>query len=229
MDRRDRDNRGGRRNDQGPRGAKPQGHPNPLPRRGPPAQAAPRLPSYEDPNAYRSPGFQDISHNPYKIDYAGLPKDDEDPDGVNAQPQPGNARAGFHPRGMNGRRPDRAGTDPNAYRSPGFQNERRGSRSGVAPKLPQADVAEELGESSQQMIARAESPMRDRAPGSPSRRERRAQRPRFETTCQACGAAATVPFEPGPDRPAFCKPCYESKREEMGLGPGKRPQTTPRT
>jgi CxxC-x17-CxxC domain-containing protein len=191
--------------------------------------AAPRLPSYEDPNAYRSPGFQDFSHNPYKIDYAGLPKDDEDPDG--AQPQPGNARVDVAPRGMNGRRPDRAGTDPNAYRSPGFQNDPRNRRGGVAPKLPQADVAEELGEDlSQQPVARAESAThRERPAGSPSRRERRAQRPRFETTCNACGAAATVPFEPAPDRPAFCKPCYESKRDELGLGPGKRPVPTPST
>lgn len=227
MDR--RDNRGGRRNEQGPRGPRPPAQAQGAPQRRPQAPQAPKLPSYEDPNAYRSPGFQDLSHNPYKIDYAGLPKDDEDPDG--ALPQPGNARVGVAPRGMNGRRPDRAGTDPNAYRSPGFQNDNKGRRFGAAPKLPQADVAEELGEVSQEPVAKAEAAQpRERAPGgSPSRRERRAQRPRFETTCNACGAAATVPFEPAADRPAFCKPCYESRREELGLGPGKRPQPGPTT
>jgi CxxC-x17-CxxC domain-containing protein len=57
--------------------------------------------------------------------------------------------------------------------------------------------------------------------GDGERRGRRRERPRFETSCQACGAAAVVPFEPGPERPAFCKPCYESKKVELGLGPGR--------
>jgi hypothetical protein len=114
MDRRDRDNRNAPRGGPGRQGPS-RGATNPQPRR----QAQPRAPqlaSYEDPNAYRSPGFQDQLHSPYAIDYAGLPRDDEDPDA----PAPQSAPKGFrntvfqNPRGMGGRRPDRTGTDPNA-------------------------------------------------------------------------------------------------------------------
>jgi hypothetical protein len=38
--------------------------------RGPAQPPRPRSVA-EDPNAYRSPGFQDVDQNPYKIDYAG--------------------------------------------------------------------------------------------------------------------------------------------------------------
>lgn len=244
MDRRDRDNRGApagaRRNDASPRGARNPNAPAPQPpRRGPaPQAAAPRVPSYEDPNAYRSPGFQDLTHNPYRIDYAGLPKDEEDPEGKLLQPGPGNARFGNGngaPRGMAGRRPDRTGTDPNAYRSPGFRPEdnkgRRPSPANAAqaPRVDDATAdAADAADDSQSALTGPRAPA-IAAPGASgaSRRERRSQRPRFETTCNACGAAAVVPFEPGPERPAFCKPCYEVKRDELGLGPGKRPPVAP--
>lgn len=152
----------------------------------------------DDPNGYRSPGFQDSYQ--HKIDYAGLPKDDEADDqatmlGYNptavARPQAQTARPtrNGHPRGMNGRQPDRSGTDPDAYRSPGFAR-------------PQGTPA-----------AQGEG------------RKSRQQRPRFETTCVECGAPAVVPFQPAEDRPAFCKPCYQIKKPLLGLGPGKTPKT----
>ena len=155
-----------------------------------------------DPNGYRSPGFQDYNRKPYKIDDAGLPRDDDESDGQAAMlggyrrltsTNPAGAVVAARgpstvlPRGLNGRRPDRGGTDPDAYRSPGFAT------------APQADRA-----------------------GS-SRRERRAQRPRFEAVCAECGAPALVPFEPVPGRPAFCKPCYQIKKPLLDLGPGKAP------
>ncbi len=166
-------------------------------RRGP--QGA-QMAAPNDPNGYRSPGFQDYNREPYKIDYAGLPQDDDESDGQAAmlggyRPLKSTHPAGIGasargpstalPRGLNGRRPDRGGTDPDAYRSPGFAT------------APQADRA------------------------GPSRRERRAQRPRFESTCAECGAPALVPFEPSPDRPAFCKPCYQVKKPLLDLGSGK--------
>lgn len=152
----------------------------------------------DDPNGYRSPGFQDSYQ--HQIDYSGLPKDDEADDqaamlGLNppsfARPQtpaPRPTRNG-HPRGMNGRQPDRSGTDPDAYRSPGF--------------------------------TQAQGQGQGQAQGSS--RKSRQQRPRFETQCAECGAPAVVPFQPAEDRPAFCKPCYQIKKPLLNLGPGKTP------
>lgn len=229
MDRRDRDNRKSapRSNDARP----PQQNGQNARRQGPNPQT-PRLASYEDPNAYRSPGFQELNHNPYAIDYAGLPKDDED----DGQPQPGNSihtpvlthHGARNPRGMGGRRPDRSGTDPNAYRSPGFRDEYgrgrpqgNGGGGGGGGRGPRRD-----GNGARPAGDGAANPTAAREGGEgrgPSRRERRNERPRFETTCKECGAAAVVPFEPSEERPAFCKPCYEVKKVELGLGPGRRP------
>jgi CxxC-x17-CxxC domain-containing protein len=115
---------------------------------------------------------------------------------------------------MGGRRRDYAGTDPGAYRSPAFREELAKSR---RPGQGQ-------GGGNGRPAPRAEGALAAAAgERGPSRRERRNERPKFETTCKECGAAAVVPFEPGPDRPAFCKPCYEVKKGELGLGPGKRP------
>ena len=91
-------------------------------------------PSPNDPKAYRGPGFRDAPTYEYKIDYAGLPKDEEeDPSLPPVAPglpsavltsHESQTRSGRSPRGMGGRRPDRGGTDPNAYRSPGFSEQR---------------------------------------------------------------------------------------------------------
>lgn len=35
----------------------------------------------------------------------------------------------------------------------------------------------------------------------------------FEAVCSQCGQATTVPFRPMPDRPVFCRPCYQARRE----------------
>lgn len=40
----------------------------------------------------------------------------------------------------------------------------------------------------------------------------RRERPRFDITCQACGASATVPFEPIPGRDLFCPTCYRARK-----------------
>lgn len=175
------------------------GQPN-APARGPrgprPSQAFP-MARPDDPNGYRAPAFQSQQLNEYKIDYEGLPRDIEDEDfdaqaaktdGVDrfglrtnmkgpahgAHPRrPG--RGSQFPRGINGRRLDRTGTDPDAYRAPAFANS---------------------------------DPSRHRGPN----RDRRPQRPRHEATCSDCGADALVPFQPGPDRPAYCKPCYQARK-----------------
>jgi hypothetical protein len=91
-------------------------------------------PAPNDPKGYRGPGFRDAPTYEYKIDYAGLPKDeDEDaslPPAADALPSAvltsheSQLRGGRSPRGMGGRRNDRSGTDPNAYRSPGFSEAR---------------------------------------------------------------------------------------------------------
>jgi len=100
-----------------------------------PSPSAAARPSPNDPKGYRGPGFRDAPTYDYQIDYAGLPKDEEDdaslpppagpslPSAVLTSHEARN-RAGRSPRGMGGRRPDRGGTDPNAYRSPGFSEQR---------------------------------------------------------------------------------------------------------
>lgn len=103
-----------------------------APQRPSPPSAA--RPAPNDPKGYRGPGFRDAPTYDYKIDYAGLPRDeDEDPSLPPAPPSLPSAvltshesqlRGGRSPRGMGGRRPDRGGTDPNAYRSPGFSEGR---------------------------------------------------------------------------------------------------------
>ena len=113
----------------------------------------------EDPNAYRSPGFQDVDQNPYKIDYAGLPKDveDEETEGAASTEAPAPQaprRDPALPRGMLGRNADRKGTDPNAYRSPAFKDldrvhnrfgaRRRGGEARPrTPEFPEGIPAEE--------------------------------------------------------------------------------------
>ncbi|MFQ5880921.1 MAG: zinc-ribbon domain containing protein [Candidatus Methylomirabilales bacterium] len=39
-------------------------------------------------------------------------------------------------------------------------------------------------------------------------------RPRevFEAVCSQCGQQTTVPFRPTPDRPVYCRPCYQARR-----------------
>lgn len=115
-----------------------------------PAPPAAARPGPNDPKGYRGPGFQDAPTWDYKIDYAGLPKDEEED--ADLPPPPANAlpsavltshesqhRGGRPPRGMGGRRHDRSGTDPNAYRSPGF-SERRDARFRGHP-MTRGDIA----------------------------------------------------------------------------------------
>jgi CxxC-x17-CxxC domain-containing protein len=194
---------GGERQPQGggPRGPRTERRAGQGPRA--PQRGGFRLPSPDDPNGYRAPGFQTESRGHYAIDYAGLPKDEDDEnDGqavmlgdrgtvdrqgmrTDARPARPAARGGqgarpAMPRGMNGRRADRSGTDPDAYRSPGFAN-----------SAPASRPSSENGS---------------------NRRARRAQRMRHEATCGDCGVQAFVPFQPGPDRPAYCKGCYQTRK-----------------
>lgn len=40
------------------------------------------------------------------------------------------------------------------------------------------------------------------------------RRPRemFKATCTKCGQVAEVPFRPSPDRPVYCKECYQASK-----------------
>ncbi len=40
------------------------------------------------------------------------------------------------------------------------------------------------------------------------------QREEFEITCADCQQKAKVPFKPRPDRPAYCRECYNSKHRD---------------
>ncbi|MBA2754969.1 MAG: hypothetical protein H0U40_10990 [Chloroflexia bacterium] len=46
-------------------------------------------------------------------------------------------------------------------------------------------------------------------------------RPAFPTTCAACGAATTLPFEPRPGRPSYCRACFGQHRQSA---PPHRPR-----
>jgi CxxC-x17-CxxC domain-containing protein len=35
---------------------------------------------------------------------------------------------------------------------------------------------------------------------------------RIEVKCSDCGVQTTVPFEPAPGRPVFCRNCYQKRR-----------------
>ncbi|MBL8604271.1 MAG: hypothetical protein JNK72_20250 [Myxococcales bacterium] len=184
---RGRQNDGGRPNPRGdqPRtgnGASTQGRPprGGVRRSGPPSPSgshaqAPRA-GWEDPNGYRSPGFQDAPQGPAAIDYAGLPRDDDAAEAETAegaapkQPANPNGAANQAPRGMGRRGSDRVGDDVNAYRGPGFRdaNQRSWARpptaaernaaivaAGVTPAV--SDEAEPDDDSQAAMLARAEA------------------------------------------------------------------------
>ncbi|MGB9662018.1 MAG: zinc-ribbon domain containing protein [Moorellaceae bacterium] len=38
------------------------------------------------------------------------------------------------------------------------------------------------------------------------------RRTMYRATCSRCGAVTEVPFEPRPDRPVYCRDCYQMKR-----------------
>jgi CxxC-x17-CxxC domain-containing protein len=35
----------------------------------------------------------------------------------------------------------------------------------------------------------------------------------FKVTCSGCGTETTVPFKPDPNRPVYCRNCYQSKKK----------------
>ena len=41
---------------------------------------------------------------------------------------------------------------------------------------------------------------------------RREDREMFQAVCARCGAQTSVPFKPRPDRPVYCRDCYQSNR-----------------
>jgi CxxC-x17-CxxC domain-containing protein len=211
---------GGNAGPQGPRGTR---GPRPF-----------RPASPDDPNGYRAPGFSTQTRSEGLYNQRNAPpldEIDEESEGQAAMLGPANFGAGgvdrfglrtavpqaalaapprrpaprtggdAHAQPRSGgapRRNDRAGTDPNAYRSPAF--------TGSAPAAAAA-------------------------PAGGPRRERRPQRMRHEATCADCGVQALVPFQPGPDRPAYCKACYQV-RKANGTAPTpqageKRPSDAP--
>ncbi len=42
--------------------------------------------------------------------------------------------------------------------------------------------------------------------------KKKKERPKYDVTCNQCGAAAQVPFEPIAGRDIFCQPCYRARR-----------------
>jgi CxxC-x17-CxxC domain-containing protein len=52
-----------------------------------------------------------------------------------------------------------------------------------------------------------------RAARKQQRMGRRSDGPRemFPAVCAQCGAETTVPFQPNPDKPVYCKDCYQAR------------------
>ena len=170
------------------------------------------LPPPSDPNGYRAPGFATASTDPHAIDYAGLPRDEED-DAANN----GNVPSNPFSRDQNA---DRFGLRSSAPSSFGGNTRfggggRRGQAQGGAPRASSRD-----GYRSPAFANSAPADSRGQAPrnggghgaGGGGAKQARQRRPLIETTCATCGAAARVPFEPSAERPAFCKPCFDAKR-----------------
>jgi CxxC-x17-CxxC domain-containing protein len=42
---------------------------------------------------------------------------------------------------------------------------------------------------------------------------RREEREMFQAVCARCGAQTSVPFKPRPDRPVYCRDCYQAGRD----------------
>ncbi|MEJ7763814.1 MAG: CxxC-x17-CxxC domain-containing protein [Thermomicrobiales bacterium] len=61
----------------------------------------------------------------------------------------------------------------------------------------------------------------DRGRGRAVPAGRNGPRPAFSTTCAACGAATTLPFEPRPGRPSYCRACFTQHRQSA---PPHRPR-----
>jgi CxxC-x17-CxxC domain-containing protein len=151
------------------------------------------LPSPDDPNGYRAPAFQSETRGAYAIDYEGLPRDEEDGDAPAPAGHDGIDRFGMRTEmrgGAPGPRGPRGGRGPRRDRSGTDPDAYR------APAFTNSDPA---------------APRHGAAAGT-SRRARRAQRMRHEATCGDCGVQALVPFQPGPDRPAYCKSCYQVRK-----------------
>jgi CxxC-x17-CxxC domain-containing protein len=41
-------------------------------------------------------------------------------------------------------------------------------------------------------------------------------REQFKVVCSGCGVETTVPFKPNPNRPVYCRTCYQSRRKGGG-------------
>jgi CxxC-x17-CxxC domain-containing protein len=42
----------------------------------------------------------------------------------------------------------------------------------------------------------------------------------YKVVCAACGVETTVPFKPDPNRPAYCRKCYVSRRKGSSMAGG---------
>lgn len=45
-----------------------------------------------------------------------------------------------------------------------------------------------------------------------SRRNAGAKREMYTAICSECGKETEVPFKPSPDRPVYCRECYEARK-----------------
>ena len=43
---------------------------------------------------------------------------------------------------------------------------------------------------------------------------RREEREMFQAVCARCGAQTSVPFKQRPDRPVYCRDCYQTNRDK---------------
>jgi len=172
-------------------------------------------PSAEDPNAYRAPGFSSNQNQPPPRRFTSKrnARDDQDNDldereGQVAMLGAYNAESTMDRQGLR--------TDP-------VQNQQQYPNRGQSQYRPrQGNYSGNSGYSGQQNSHGSSYSQRPYTPRPESQRQEHRpnsyQRPQSEwypTKCANCGASASVPFEPAPHRPAYCKPCYQTRKAEF--------------
>ncbi len=142
----------------------------------------------------------------------------------------------------NGNRKDTVTVEPEVdgnrwdYDSRAERDRRRQSRNGIRPIAPVLYSHRSSGGPSSAADrparsapgSRQQEPSEQRASTRKSSGNGQARGQRFEIECAACGTMTTVPFEPDPNRPVYCRDCYAAMRPENSGRARHRSNRAPR-
>lgn len=184
-------------------------------RRGPPPRFGQGAPSYGE--APRQGGYGDA---PRQGGYGDAPRQG----GFDRGARPGGFANAPRPGGFD--RGPRPGGFANAPRPGGFD---RGPRPGGFDRGPRPEGfrARSNFDAPPPAAYGQERPAQRRSSPNDSAEPRKArvarEKPKFDITCQQCGAHASVPFKPLPGRDIFCPTCYRARKS---LSPEERAATS---